>query len=122
MQIRVIDGEFAVCKLSTAADMDFSGEFVFAAKTDEELSLVCKTEQVPSGCIACEKGWRAMRIEGVLDFSLTGVISSLSSALAKQKIAVFVVSTFNTDYILVKEHLLSGAISALTEKGCEFTL
>ncbi len=120
MQIRVIDGEFAVCKLSAATDMDFSGEFVFVAKTDEELSLVCKTEEVPSGCNACEKGWRAMRIEGVLDFSLTGVISSLSSALAKQKISVFVVSTFNTDYILIKEHSLSDAVVALKETGCEF--
>ena len=121
MHLRILDGEFSVCKIHSIDGIDFNDEFVFAAKTDEELSLVCQSDKAPNDCIACEADWKALRIEGVLDFSLTGIISTISSALAAEKIAVFVVSTFNTDYILVKEVSLNTAIVALKAIHCEFS-
>lgn len=90
---------------------------LFLAKTDEELSLVCKTEDTPSQTTAREDGWRAFRIEGTLDFSLIGILSKLSTILAENKIGIFAVSTYNTDYILVKEENFAKAMTVLQENG-----
>lgn len=118
MRLKLLDGEFAVCKLDSLVEIDLKDDFVFVAKTDEELSLVCRADKIPKGTIAAEIDWKALKIEGVLDFSLTGVISTISSALAENKIPVFVVSTYNTDYVLVKAASLKGAMAALREIGC----
>ena len=72
-------------------------------KTDEEKSLVCLTEDVPDNTIEREDGWKAFRIEGILDFSLIGILSQISALLAENEIGIFAISTYNTDYILVKE-------------------
>jgi len=103
--------------VASLEDVDLSAGFFFLGKTDEELSLVCRTADVPAGAIARDDGWRGFRIEGVLDFSLIGILSKLSGILAENKIGIFAVSTFNTDYILVKEQNLERAIAALKEKG-----
>lgn len=92
-------------------------DFFFLAKTDEELSLVCKTEYTPAQTTAREDGWRAFRIEGTLDFSLIGILSKLSTTLAEHKIGLFAVSTYNTDYILVKEENFARAMAVLQESG-----
>ncbi len=89
----------------------------FIGKTDEELSLVCKTEDTPSETIERDDGWRGFRIQGVLDFSLIGVLSKLSGILAEHKIGIFAVSTYNTDYILVKEEYFEQALSVLHSEG-----
>ena len=89
----------------------------YIAKTDEELSLVCRTEDTPTRATACEHGWKGFRIEGVLDFSLTGILSKLSSLLAENKIGIFAVSTYNTDYILVKAPEYEHALAVLREAG-----
>ncbi|MBO4475074.1 MAG: ACT domain-containing protein, partial [Clostridiales bacterium] len=98
---------------------DLQTEFVFVGKTDEELSLVCQTEDVPENTTDRDDGWKAFRIEGVLDFSLVGILSEISGVLAEAKIGIFAVSTYNTDYILVKEENFERAMEALETAGYE---
>ena len=91
--------------------------FHFIGRTDEELSLVCRTESTPANTIAREDGWRGFRIEGTLDFSLVGILAKLSSVLAENRIGIFAVSTFNTDYILVKQENFDKAMRVLAASG-----
>ena len=95
--------------------------FCFTAKTDEEISLVCKTEDVPEKTLVRDDGWKGFRIEGILDFSLIGILSKISSILAENRIGIFAVSTYNTDYIFVKEENFSKAINALKDSGYNVT-
>lgn len=92
-------------------------DFCFTGKTNEENSLVCKTSSVPPNVIARDDDWRAFRIKGELDFSLTGILSRISSILAENKIGIFAVSTYNTDYILTKAKNFDAAINALRDNG-----
>ena len=94
-----------------------SADFYFIGKTDEELSLVCRTEDTPARTTARDDGWRGFRIQGVLDFSLIGILSKLSGILADHKIGIFALSTYNTDYILVKEENYERALTVLTSAG-----
>ena len=119
MKLKTLPYDLTVCKLPSAAGIDLSADFFFLGKTDEEISLVCRTEQAPAGATAREDGWRAFRIEGMLDFSLTGILSRLSAILAENGIGIFAVSTYNTDYILVKAGNLSKAMKVLREAGYE---
>ena len=79
--------------------------------------MVCKTEDTPAETIERDDGWKAFRIQGVLDFSLIGILSKLSGILADNNIGIFAVSTYNTDYILVKEENFGKALDALTSEG-----
>ena len=117
MELKKIDFPLTVCKLDAIEKVDMKADFFFLAKTDEELSLVCKTEYTPAQTTAREDGWRAFRIEGTLDFSLIGILSKLSTTLAEHKIGLFAVSTYNTDYILVKEENFARAMAVLQESG-----
>ena len=117
MVIQILPYEFTICKVKSTADIDLDRDFVFAGKTDEEISLVCKSGDVPAQTAERSDGWRAMRIQGKLDFSLTGILSGISSVLADNGIGIFAVSTFNTDYILVRSEDLGGASQALAGKG-----
>lgn len=117
MELKVLEYKLTVCKVSDMDSVDLSSEFFFIGKTDEELSLVCKTEDVPANTIEREDGWRGFRIQGVLDFSLVGILSKISSVLAESQVGIFAVSTYNTDYILVKEEDLQRALSALSDAG-----
>ena len=117
MEIKIINEEFSICKIKDLSQVNFLDEFCFLGKTDEELSLVCRTKFVPKNIIECDKGWRAFRIEGILDFSLIGILSKISTLLAENKIGIFAVSTFNTDYILTKEENFDKAISLLKDNG-----
>ena len=96
MQLKLIPGEYAVCRPKMLADVPVEDEFWFLAKTDEELSLVCRAESVPEEALKCESGWNMLRIEGVLDFSLTGILARISGVLAEAGVPVFAVSTYNT--------------------------
>ena len=89
-------------------------------QTDSELSLVCETDKAPANTIAREEGWRAMCIVGQLDFSLTGILSGIATILADAQVGIFAVSTYDTDYILVKQENLDRAIEALKEAGYAF--
>lgn len=97
--------------------VDFNKEFMFAGKTDEEISLVCLTCDVPSNTTEREDGWKAFRIQGILDFSLIGILSAISGILAENEIGIFVISTFNTDYILTKADNFQRAIDVLAHAG-----
>lgn len=120
MKLKEIWQEFCICKLEDISQVDFSDEFCFLGKTDEELSLVCQSSKVPSNIIVGEYGWRAFRIEGELEFSLVGILSQISNILSDSKIGIFAVSTYNTDYILIKEENFEAAKQALTKNGYIF--
>lgn len=113
MKIKLLELHFTVCQIADLSAIDWSAPFSFVAKTDEEWSLVCPQEYVPAVTLEREDGWRAMRIEGTLDFSLVGILARLTETLAQKKIPVFAVSTYNTDYILVKHEKVPLAIEAL---------
>ena len=117
MELKRIEHPFSVCKVKDLSETDLSADFYFIGKTDEELSVVCKTEDCPSNTIERDDGWRGFRIHGVLDFSLIGILSKLSGILAENKIGIFAVSTYNTDYILVKDENFERALAVLAAKG-----
>lgn len=113
IQIKRMSESFSICKVEDYSKTDLTSEFVFVGKTDEENSLVCLTEAVPRNVTDRDDGWRAMRIQGVLDFSLVGILSGISSVLAAEGIGIFAISTFNTDYVLVREADYEAALAAL---------
>ena len=117
MELKRINYKLTVCKVTEVSNINMNTDFYFIGKTDEELSLVCKTEDTPRNTIERDDGWRSFRIQGVLDFSLIGILSRLSSVLAEHKIGIFAVSTFNTDYILVKEENFERALEVLATEG-----
>lgn len=117
MELKILPYDLSVCKLDAVADIDLCTEFYFIGKTDEEISLVCKTEDVPPNALIRDDDWNGFRIEGVLDFSLIGILSKLSGILAENRIGIFAVSTYNTDYILVKSENFARAIHVLEEAG-----
>ena len=121
MKLKKLPYTLTVCKVDSAEHIDLNADFYFIGRTDEELSLVCRTEDVPAHTIECDDGWRGFRIQGVLDFSLIGILSKLSAILAEQQIGIFAVSTYNTDYILVKEENYDRALSALAAQGYTVT-
>ena len=117
MELKRIEQKLTVCKVAELSAVDLAAEFFFIGKTEEELSLVCRTEDAPAETTAREDGWKGFRIQGVLDFSLIGILSKLSGILAEQGIGIFAVSTYNTDYILVKEENFERALDALAAAG-----
>ena len=117
MKIKIIDYDFAVCKIKDISQVDFNADYCFLGKTDEELSLVCTEDKIPDNTIEISRGWRAFRIEGILDFSLIGILSKISAILAENKIGIFAVSTYNTDYILTKKENFNAAVTALCKNG-----
>lgn len=122
MQIKRYNYDFSVCKVKDVSKVDFSQEFCFLGKTDEELSVVCLTDCVPEETIERDDGWKAFRIQGVLDFSLIGILAKISTILAENKIGIFAISTYNTDYILTKAENYEMAIKALEDAGYEIIL
>ena len=117
MELKKLPYELTVCKVADVSVLDLSKEFYFIGRTDEEISLVCKTEDTPANTTECDDGWKAFRIEGVLDFSLIGILSKISGILADNKIGIFAVSTYNTDYILVKAENFDKAMTVLGDAG-----
>jgi hypothetical protein len=110
---------FAVCRLDKDAPVPpwaSSGEFISITRTADELSVVCPQSVVPDS-IKCEQGWRCLRVAGSMDFSMVGVVASLVTPLAEAGVSVFVVSTFDTDYFLVKEDDLARATAVLRAAG-----
>lgn len=117
MELKKLPYDLTVCKVASLADVDLDGELFFLGKTDEELSLVCRTEDVPVVTVERDDGWKGFRIEGVLEFSMVGILSKLSGILAENEIGLFAVSTYNTDYILVKEANFAKALEVLAAEG-----
>ena len=117
MEIERIHHCFSVCKVKDYSLVDLSGAYCFIEKTDEENSLVCLTEHVPENVTAREDGWKAFRVRGMLDFSLIGILAKLAALLAEHQISIFAVSTYNTDYILVKEESYEQTLDILSDAG-----
>ena len=115
--IDAIDDIFSVCKVEDYSGIDIDQNFVFTGRTDTEKSLVCPTDIVPDNTISREDGWKGFRICGELDFSLIGILARITKILASSGIGIFVVSTYNTDYIFVKEENYIKAMKALRDSG-----
>ena len=117
MEIKRMDYNFSVCKVADYSLVKLDSDYSFIGKTDEEKSLVCITEDVPSNVTEREDGWMAFRIQGVLDFSMIGILSEISGILAENKIGIFVISTYNTDYVLTKKENYQRALDVLNRAG-----
>ena len=117
MEIKKLHQDFSVCKVMDYSLVNIDAEYSFIGKTDEELSLVCRTGDVPAGTVSREDGFKAFRIQGELDFSLIGILARISDILARREIGIFVVSTYNTDYVLTKGADFGRALKALEEEG-----
>jgi hypothetical protein len=110
---------FSICRLdkdSPIPDWALAGSFFSITRTAEELSVVCSQDQVPEG-VKRDVGWRCLKIEGLLDLSATGLLASLTRPLAREKISIFVVSTYDTDYLLVKQKDLEKAVMVLSQNS-----
>lgn len=119
MQLYALDELYAVVRLEPDAplpDWAIRGHFRSVTRSDTEMSIVCRHEDVPLDASA-ERGWVCFQVAGPLDFSLTGVVSSLVAPLAEAEIPLFIISTFETDYLLVREHDLHRSVEALTSAG-----
>ena len=119
MELKKLPYDLTVCKTHSISAIDLSADFFFIGRTDEELSLVCRTDDAPERTVERDDGWRGFRIECVLDFSMIGILSKLSTILAENKIGIFAVSTYNTDYILVKAEKFDRAMEVLAAAGYE---
>lgn len=117
MEIKKIDHNFSVCQVEDYSPVNLNSEYSFIGKTDEEKSLVCITDEVPANVIQRDDGWKAFRIQGVLDFSLIGILAKIAAALADNGISIFAVSTYNTDYVLMKKENYQKALDVLKALG-----
>lgn len=117
LTIKPITEEFAVCQVEDYSQVNLENPFVFTGATDDEKSLVCPIALVPENALTVDKTWSTFRIEGVLDFSLIGILSKISSLLAENNIGIFAISTYNTDYILTKTTDFQSALRVLEEAG-----
>lgn len=117
MVIERVDDDFTVCQVADYSLAPLADAHCFIGKTDAENSLVCLTRHVPANAMRRSDGWKAFRIQGVLDFSLVGVLANIASVLAESGIAIFAVSTFNTDYVFVKAADFERALAALEAAG-----
>lgn len=121
IKLQVLNYDFSILKLNFLEDADLSKPFSFLSITDEEISLVCPTIYSPKKYKEKDDLWRGFRIEGILDFSLIGILAEISKILAQNKIGIFAVSTFNTDYIFIKNHSFKKALLSLKEHGYEIS-
>lgn len=119
MRIKKIDRDFSVCRVAEYTLVNLNADYCFIEKTEEENSLVCMTEDVPANTTEREDGWKAFRIEGVLDFSLIGILAGIAGVLAEHGISIFAVSTYNTDYVLIKRESYGKALEILGGAGYE---
>jgi hypothetical protein len=117
LNLTVLQDEFSVWRLAADAPLPSieAGGLLSITRTDNELSIV-SSSNVPAG-VTAETGWRCLRVEGPLSFELTGVLADLSAPLARAGIPIFVISTYDTDYVLVKVTDLESACSALRDEG-----
>ncbi|CAN5522027.1 ACT domain-containing protein [soil metagenome] len=121
LRLSVLEDRFAVCRLEPDSEVPSwaaEAEFFSVTYTPSELSIVCTEQNVPEE-VRREDGWRALGIEGPLDFSLIGILASIVTPLAEASVSIFATSTYNTDYVLVREDQLDLALAALRDHGHE---
>jgi hypothetical protein len=121
LKFRILEERLAVCRLEPAARIPtwaLEGKFFCVVRTADELSVVCSEEMVPEITVA-ERGWVALKLEGLFPFSLSGVLAAFAQPLARSCIGIFAISTFDTDYILIKKDDCDAALAALQKAGHE---
>lgn len=126
MDLKILDSTFSVVKISPTETIPLwalNSDVFSITRTDEELSIVCPSERIPMNGVFkdIENDWKCIRVKGVLDFNLTGILSSLANPLAENKISIFAISTFNTDYLLIKSHSIEKAKAVLENEGHTFS-
>jgi len=119
LTLSILPGDLAICRLDARAavpDWALGGRLFSIIRTADELSVVCPSRRIPHG-VRCDKGWRCLKVEGPLDLAETGVLASLAAPLARTGISLFALSTFDTDYLLIKARNLRRAVQALRQAG-----
>lgn len=119
MKLTLSPNTYAICRLGPddgIPNWALRGSFFSINKTEDELSIVCEQKNIPED-INCEKSWRLFKVLGPLDFSLTGILASIAAPLAESKVSIFAISTFDTDYIMVKNADLECANTSLSKAG-----
>lgn len=123
--LSALKGTFSILRLEKGSEVPswiYKSDLFSITKTPEELSIVCQENNIPENIsvdVRAERGWSCLKIEGPLDFGLTGILAGISRILAENGISIFAISTYDTDYILVKETALEQSIKALSEGGYE---
>jgi hypothetical protein len=121
LTMRLLKEKYGVCRLDKnelIPEWAQKSDFFSITRTSDELSIVCCKKDIPSG-IKFEGDWKILKIEGPLDFSLVGILSSISTILAQNRISIFAISTYDTDYILVKNDDLDNTIKSLMNESYE---
>jgi hypothetical protein len=121
LTMKLIKEKYGVCrldKIELIPEWAKNSDFFSITKTCDELSIVCSQDSIPEE-IKCERDWRILKIEGPLDFSLIGILASISTILAQKGISIFAISTYDTDYILVKNKDIANAIESLINERYE---
>ncbi|MES2127002.1 MAG: ACT domain-containing protein [Pseudomonadota bacterium] len=120
LRLKLGDERLAVVRLDPESDIPawalVRSHFSSISRTPDELSIVCDESQVPDGA-RIEGGWRALKVEGPLDFGLTGILAAIADPLARAGVSIFAISTFDTDYVLVKDDKVNVALAALCAAG-----
>jgi uncharacterized protein len=119
LRLSVLPGNFAVCRLAIDSELPmwFLGDPFFALlRSDTELTVVCQEEKVPAE-VQHESGWRRLKLDGVFAFTETGILESVLRPLVEDGVGIFALSSFATDYVLVKQDVLEAAVAALTRAG-----
>jgi hypothetical protein len=119
MKMRQVKGEFSIGRYEPDTDFKplYSRNFCSITRTPDEVTIVCETDLLPLGYSMREDGWSCLQVEGIMDFNLTGILSKISGSLAGAEISLFAVSTYDTDYVLVKAATLERAKAALQKAG-----
>lgn len=119
VSISVVPGTYAVVRLPSEDSLPVwaqQSHLFSATRTPNELSIVCESDRVPAG-VETEDGYRALVVDGRLDFGLTGILAGIATPLAAAGISIFALSTYETDYVLVRDRDLPRAVTALREAG-----
>lgn len=116
MKLKLFKGDYMILKLNKPMDTKIDGIFFYAQTTDE-YSLVCSSKNDVKNIYSSEKDYKLIKIEGILDFNLVGIISKISTLLAQNNISIFVISTFNTDYFMIKESALKKTTELLVSNN-----
>lgn len=124
LTLDLLPEEFAICRLAAGVqvpDWAAAGAFWSISMTSDETSIVCEQRLVPPG-VQSEPGWRALKVVGPLDFGLTGILASIAQPLAEAEVAIFAISTYDTDYVLVASSALERGVEVLTGAGHDVIL
>ena len=118
LRISILPGRFAVSRLAADAEVPawMRGTFTSVTRTHDELSIICDDDAVPDD-VKSERGWRGLRVEGPIPFEMTGVAAALIAPLAEARISVFLLATYDTDYLLLKEEVFERAVEILRASG-----